>query len=205
MLQDDISLDELLELSPRNLAEFCDELIDARTLEAELDGFRPFGRKRLCEYLDIGESTLSGWLKESRVPRMAKEAFLLPVLMSLFQQEIRRLRTEADDIKILKNGEVLQLCLFAEGADGLVLGRVVADGIRDLNLARLLAASLKSLRMLGQARDVVDEMLERTENEGYIRHLEELRAGIESAISMSENLSLIRKKPEVEPLRTEDL
>ncbi len=180
MLRDDLDLQDIMDRSSSKLAELCDEVLDAASLEAAVGAGDPFpSRRRLCEYLDVGESTLAGWLKDDRVPRMAKEALVLPVAVGLLSEEIKRLRADAEDLKILKSGDVLQICLFEEDQEGSVIGRVVADNIQDLRTARMLSASMRRIRMLEEAVPVIDEMLERTENERYISHLTNLRRSIE--------------------------
>lgn len=178
MLRDHLVIDAIYELTPHKAAEFCEGALDGERLVADVEDFAPFGRKGLCEYLDIGESTLSGWLKQDRIPRMAKEAYVLLAVTMALKEEVQRLRREADDLKILKNGDVYQICVFREDADGLPLGRVVADGIQDVQQARLMATSIKALRMLDEATGVIDEMLDRTENEAYIGQLEGLKSRI---------------------------
>ena len=79
MLKHDVKdfLDQLLGLPLRDVGEWCDEVLNAEILLKEIEEAGPFApsRKRLCQYLDIAESTLSGWLKEDRIPRLAKEAY----------------------------------------------------------------------------------------------------------------------------------
>ena len=76
-------------LTVERTAEFCAGALDASTLFEELD-FGPFSsRKTFCEYLGIGESTLTGWLKGERVPRMAKEAYVLLLAVQGLRAEVR--------------------------------------------------------------------------------------------------------------------
>ena len=65
----------------------------------ELEEHGPFApvRKRFCEFLSIGESTLTGWFKAVRVPRAAQVAYVLTCrswISKLGLDEVRR-RTEA--------------------------------------------------------------------------------------------------------------
>ena len=55
-----MDLDELLELEPRKIGEFCVDVLDADILTEELEEYGPFAplRKDFCEFLGIGESTL---------------------------------------------------------------------------------------------------------------------------------------------------
>lgn len=175
MLRNDIPLDELRDLKTESISEYCELQIDGPTLEAEVDEGRPFGRRELCAYLGIAESTLSGWLKENRVPRMAKEAFMLQAVIGVFQKEIARLRMDATDAKILKYGQVFQLCVFEQDEYGQVLGRVIADDIPSLEVARLHSVSHKSLRMLKDVLPVIEDMMIRAESKDYIDRLEGLR------------------------------
>ncbi len=179
MLTDHISLNAVLELAAEDIAGYCDDL-DGKAFISEIEDYYQLGRKDLCRYLGIGESTLSGWLKEDRVPQMARVALLLRLAMNLLKEEIDRLQREAKDLKILKNGDVYQVCVFQEDEDGLVVGRVIADGIQDLGHARLLSVSIKAQNMLQRAKGVINNELESLGEYGqkYTRELLEIQKEI---------------------------
>jgi len=175
-LEGHVNLAVLLELEPREIGDFCDGALNAEILvdELEHDGpFAPFGRKSLCEFLGIGESTLTGWLKAERVPRAAKVAYVLLVGVIKLQSEIKRLSQEGQDPKILRDGEKFQLVRFETDETGVSVGKIVAREISDMKAARVLAGSLKAFRMLQETRDLIGDMLERTDNSRYIKYLED--------------------------------
>ncbi len=94
--------------------------------------------------------------------------------MSMLQSEIKRLRREAQDLKIVKDGETFQVVRFETDDTGVAVGKIVAGDIADAKTARVMAGSVKAIRMLQESRDVIREMLERTENPGYIAQLRDL-------------------------------
>ena len=163
-------------MKDENVAEYCDAVVDAETVN------RTFERKFLCQYLGIGESTLSGWLKADRIPLMAKVAIAFLPAMDRLREEINRLRDEAADLKILKNGNVYQICSFREDEDGLVVGRVVADGIQNLAQARLMSVPIKSMKLLARAQPIILHELEsgRDYDEEYYLELRDLANSIAS-------------------------
>lgn len=175
-LEDKVNLDALLELGPRAAGEFCEAALDADTLVEELEEYGPFAplRKNFCEFLGIGESTLTGWLKEGRVPRAAKVAYVLLVGVNVLRAEVKRLRREAHELKIIQDGETFQLVRFNADETGVSIGKIVARDIPNAKAARVLAGSLKAFRMLQETRDIIAQMLERTENTRYIEDLQDL-------------------------------
>ncbi len=175
-LEDYMDLDTLLELEPRKIGEFCVGVLDADILTEELEEYGPFAplRKYFCEFLGIGESTLTGWLKAARVPQPAIVAYVLLVGMTKLQAEVKRLRQDAHELKIVQEGKTFQVVRFEDDETGVSIGQVVARDIPNAKTARVLAGSVKAFRMLQSTRYVIGEMLERTENAQYIDHLQDL-------------------------------
>ena len=176
-------LAEILELGKGDVAEYCDSYLDADTLSNHLEEMEPFiGRKELCQYLGVGESTLTGWLKEDRIPLMAKEAFLLPLVIRGLRDEIRRMGAEGERPRILKNGDIYQICRFEPDESGEAIGEVIADNITSLQNARLMLAGVEALHLLGKCDDMtLDYMIEHfedTEYESFLESLHELRKNI---------------------------
>ena len=175
-----MAISSLLELSTGEIGEFCESALDVSTLLEELEDYAPFplsSRKGFCEFLGVGESTLTGWLKEKRIPRMAKEAYVLANAFGELQKEVKRLRQEADDLKIIDDGGKFSVVQFTESA-GSMVGHIVARDIPNAKTARFLAASIPSFRLLQETKGVIIDMLERTENPAYIRELERLQMEI---------------------------
>lgn len=182
-------LEDILELRPGDVAEWCEAIVDTPSLAhdepdlaRDIDEYWPAGRRGFCEFLGIGESTLSGWLKEKRVPRHAKVAYALLLACDLLRKEVKRLTRDASDLKILKAIEGYQICRFRPDKDGIVVGEIVADRITSFKHASLLANSLASFQLLDKAKGVVNHVLEFTDRYpgSYIEELEELREAITS-------------------------
>ena len=175
-----LDLDSLLELDALSVGQFCDDALDADTLFEELEEYGPFAhlRKHYCQFLNIGESTLTGWLKTGRVPRSAKVAYVLLLALQIFQTEIKRLRQDAQELKIVNNGESFQLVCFETDDTGVSIGRVVARDIADSKTARVLAGSLRAYRTLLETRYLIRTMLEWTDNTRFIDELNDLHKRI---------------------------
>ncbi len=175
-LEQALDLDSLLELDTLSVGQFCDDALNADALYEELEEYGPFApmRKLFCQFLDIGESTLTGWLKSGRVPRPARVAYVLLVGLQTLQAEIKKLRQDAQELKIVDSGENFQLVRFDTDDTGVSIGRIVARDIADAKTARVLAGSLKAYRTLQETRYVIQVMLERTDNTRFIDELKDL-------------------------------
>lgn len=173
-------LNLLLELKPYKAAEICDRLLDARRLVDLVESWQPFTRKSLCEYLGIGESTLSGWLKEGRIPQMAKNAIVLLLAHQQLAEEVKALRLEKKraqtDLKVVRSGERFQVCEFIEDEEGEVIGRVIADHVDTLEDARLLASGRRTLQLAADTTFIFDYVREQSENEAFLEQIEALQA-----------------------------
>src|SRR5215472_3830733 len=102
----DLNLDDVLQLKISDVSEYCERVLD-------LDEFSdaPDLRKWLCEYLGIGQSTLSGWLTERRMPRMAKIAYVLAKALVILQNEVkRRAQTHESRIVIVEDRGEISAC-----------------------------------------------------------------------------------------------
>ena len=173
MLKMEIFPEEILELKPSSVGDYCESLLDSEILRQELLGEGPFGRKSFCTYLGIGESTLTGWLQSGRIPRVASVAYALFLALQVMQEEVRRLEQEAENLKVVETNGKHSICKFRQGEDGVVLGQVVAENIPDLGTA------CSSVKLLQECEHVIDDMLERTENPSYEASLQELRSQVE--------------------------
>ena len=165
--------DALLELSPDSVGDFADRVINTGTLLNSLDGPGPFfWRRELCEFLGIGESTLTGWLKADRIPRAAKVAYALLEGLTVLQDEVRRLRRETGYPKVLKDGEQYLVVKFpsadvvrflADNTDfpagkiaDATAGEIVARDIADAKTALQLAASFRAFELLEEASSTLE-------------------------------------------------
>lgn len=154
MLRKKLPVHSISRLEPHKFGEFCEAHLTAETLVRELEEAGPFvrgGRKQFCEYLGIGESTLSGWLKEGRIPRQAKEAYVLLLLVLELRERLAATGRFDGDLKIVKHGETYQICRFVEHEDGALSIEVIADGIDNAKDARLLASATPAMRILEES------------------------------------------------------
>ena len=177
MLFDQNQLTEILELNASSAAEFCDNYFDANTLSEHIEHEEPFSRKELCKFLGIGESTLTGWLKEDRIPLMAKEAMLFPLVLRVLGREITRLRKKVENAQILKSGDHYQIVVFHPDETGEAIGKVLADNITDLQTARIFVAGVQALNLLGECDDLALEYsIDHFSDGEYPEHLENLES-----------------------------
>jgi transcriptional regulator with XRE-family HTH domain len=159
-------------------ANFLDEQMDAtavlRYLQEENSGFS--GRKEFCEILGIGESTLSGWLKGDRIPKMAKLVIGLLKARDLDREALEQEEKRVEELKvrdrIVKDGDRYMIAEFASN-DG--IGRVVARDIPDEASARKLNSRYQYIDLLHEVRGqwplFVAEDDEDDEYAGYVEFL----------------------------------
>jgi hypothetical protein len=158
----ELNVDEVLELKPREVAPYCERVLDAPTLIRELESAWEGreARKQFCEFLGIGDSTLSGWLKAKRVPRMAKEAYVLLKILLLLQDEMKRIKQEQiRNVVIVQEGGKYQLVRFITDNTGALMGTIMARDVPDEGAARILAGSTKAFDTLKDFRDAVIDIV----------------------------------------------
>ncbi len=181
-----LELSAILAIRPRSAAEICEQALDVTGLVTGLDDGDPFTRKGLCEYLGIGESTLSGWIKDGRIPRMAKNAIVLLAVQQELAAEVRRLQLQLDaaitDLKVVRSGQHYQVCELQEDEEGEVIGRVIADQIATLEDARLLASGRRALRLLKHTEDsgIFEYVNEVCDNQAFLSDVEAAEEELEA-------------------------
>lgn len=166
---------DLNEFDIRTAGEYFDGLIDAEELLSHLEQGSPFNRREFCEFIGIGESTLSGWLKDRRIPRVAKVAFGL--LLAYEQQRMEMARLQADQLLplVVDTDHGYQICKVERNEHGDLVGAVLAENIKTFNDAYRLASAERSIKLLKSADDAVQYALEMTENEPFMASMETLR------------------------------
>lgn len=130
------------------LAESFDKRVNVENLPEwiKAEAMPWSNRKEFCEMLGVGESTLFGWLKGDRIPKMVK------LIIGLFQQQadiriVLKEREKAYDRlkksdRVVRDGDRFMIIEFPDGDSGnsLGLGRIVAKDIPDEQAAKKLMA-----------------------------------------------------------------
>ena len=150
------NLNSLFDAGADGMSEFCAKYLDAAQLTKHFDRADPMTRKEFCKYLDVGESTVTGWLKEDRIPLMAKEAIVLRLAMPL----LHALRDADCEPRIVKSQDGYQICEFSKDGRGEITGSVIAFGVINIQRARLMLSGLqaaglreRALRLLESGSD----------------------------------------------------
>ncbi|WP_020503950.1 hypothetical protein [Lamprocystis purpurea] len=133
-------LNSLLDVGADGISDFCAKHLDAAQLTKHFDRADPMTRKEFCKYLEVGESTVTGWLKEDRIPLMAKEAIVLRLAMPL----LRALRDTDCEPRIVKSQDGYQICEFSKDGRGEITGSVIALGVTNIQRARLMLSGLQA-------------------------------------------------------------
>jgi class 3 adenylate cyclase len=171
MMASDISLALNDGKSARTIAsEFAEELMaDPKLLKTELQGDGPLTRKPFCEFLGIGESTLTGWLQADRFPQAAAVAYVLLLTARELQERVGKLEKKQREPRVIAFGGRYAVVAFEEASDdGHIIGRIIASDITELGAARQIAFSQSSdmLRLVTRQLELVDDLIELTEQAG---------------------------------------
>jgi len=166
-----------------DIDEFCENFNADHFAVLFKESEFPFSnRATLCNFLDISESTLSGWIKDNRVPHSAKKAIALLVVKEEQEKELTKLKkeyTDKDQFLIIKENGSYKLCRYQEEKDRTPVWHVIAGEISNLRDARLMSLPVKLQKMLFQLSDeVMDDMMSRTENTNYESYLKEQQKNI---------------------------
>ena len=172
-LNDYVEVLAMFDKGPRAISEFSDQALDAESLLEELDNDWPFNhsRREYCEFIGVGESTLTGWLKQDRIPRAAKIAHVLLHACAVLASEVKREKDADNAPKVIFDGKTYQLVLFTTDEHGSELGTIIASNIPSHQAARVFAQSLSAFQMLEASLDDIDDLLDRTDNQEYKQKL----------------------------------
>ena len=179
MLTEKFNAYSVPDLTPRSTPAFCDQYMDVESLAAGLDERFPYSRKEVCELLGIGESTLSGWLKDGRIPQMAKIALVLLHATRELRREVHglaeKIRLARNELKVIRTNGHFQVCEFLTDEEGDVVGRIVADNITSLEDARLLASARRAVELIEGSLDAFQYVEEVCSNPDYVDKMRSLR------------------------------
>ena len=166
MLSSDIATALAEGKSARALAaEFAQELMaDPKLLKSELQGGGPMSRKPFCEFMGIGESTLTGWLQSDRIPQPAAVAYVLLLAAQQLQDQVANLEKRQGEPCIIALAGKYAVVRFEQSGDGESVGRIIASDIADLAEARKIAFSQSEdlTRLLTRHLELLDEQIELT-------------------------------------------
>lgn len=157
--------------------EFCEHLNASLLLDFLKLRYRPLStRAGLCDYLGISESTLSGWIKDDRIPLSAKRAIALFVICKDQKETLKQVEKNKDQYIIIKENNAYKIARPDTETDGTPIWEVIAGDIPSLKDARLLSLPEKLQKMLDQiSEEQIDDLLSRIENGEYTRYLKDLQ------------------------------
>ena len=82
---------------------FAERLMtDPALLRAELYGDGPLTRKRFCELLGIGDSTLTGWLQTERIPQTAAVAYVMFLLSMRLLEAVEDIKADREQPRVVE-------------------------------------------------------------------------------------------------------
>jgi DNA-binding transcriptional regulator YiaG len=199
MLSSDIAAALAKGQSARALAAECaqDLMADPKLLKSELQGGGPLSRKPFCEFMGIGESTLTGWLQSERIPQPAAVAYVLLLAAQQLQDQLTKLQSRQGEPRIISLAGKYAVVRFEDGGDGESVGRIIASDISDLAEARKIAFSQSEdlTRLLTRHLELLDEQIDLTFQAGNdTAHWEAERASLEQLLTRHAHLSDEKKR-----------
>lgn len=204
MLSSDIAVALAEGKSARALAAECAQelLADPKLLKSELQGGGPMSRKPFCEFMGIGESTLTGWLQSDRIPQTAAVAYVLLLAAQQLQDQLAKLKKRQGEPRVIALAGKYAVVRFEESEeseDGESVGRIIASEISALAEARKIAFSQSEdmTRLLKSHLELLDEQIELTFQAGNdTAYWEAERTSLEHLLKRHAHLSdEKRRKP----------
>lgn len=153
-----IQNESLRHLNMGSAPAMATKLINADSLRAEFEN--GLKRKAFCDFLAIGESTLSTWLQSDRIPQSAALAY---GLLKASQTLSAKLDQYENAVEVVENGKAFDL--IAPKSPGGRFRRVVVSGIDDPDIA-LAEAEKRSPWVVNAVAGAEQTMLDRVEHEG---------------------------------------
>ncbi len=198
-VEEHLETEALSEIRVEKLREICDRLLDSSVLQDELEHNGVFApsRKRFCEFMGVGESTLTGWLKEDRIPRAVRVAYVMTVAFTMLQRRLRDQIYEGEQPIIVPNGDSFLVVDRSEDDTGRAVGRI-RERVSTMESAQVLAEIGRTRDVISNLRDVVADMVGRPEMpDDYIAQLNDLDERAEYAET--------GKRRTIEPAKLEDI
>lgn len=106
------------------------------------------GRQDICKFLGIRESTLSGWIKEERVPRMAQVALLFLMSFEGLKRQTKIWRVKMTTTIPVQVGSSWGLMKMEESDNGAPKGVLIAEDISNFDQAVQLSKAPLAIRQL---------------------------------------------------------
>ena len=173
-----------MEIGFGNAGERMDATVTVEQVAEHLERRDPFSRREFCEFLGVGESTLSGWLSAGKIPKMAKVAFGLLITLHELKMRVedqeRAVELTPIPVQIGEEWALVKLELQGSGKPGTssadYLGKVLALGIEDRNTAVALAQGVRAIDVASEATDVYADHIEKTSRDkGKLEYVRDLR------------------------------
>jgi len=170
MLESDISLALTEGKSVRQIAaELAEDFMaNSKLLRAELQGEGPLSRKAFCEFMGIGESTLTGWLQAERIPQTAAVAYMLLLMSEELREKCRALEETVGEPRVIALDGRYAVVRFDAREKGQGTGEVIASDIPDLASARRVAFSQSKhmIQLIDRHIELIDDLIELTDLAG---------------------------------------
>lgn len=167
-----------------DLIKHCVGGVELSDLLSQTDGPNGvFGsRKAFCETLGIGESTIAGWVKDNRLPAMAKAVVGLVHLAEMMKEATDELSLEvrraSSSERIVRDGEHFMI-VSIDAESG--IGRISARDIPDQATAERLISHIELEDWLKHSHEAISAIIEGRESD-----LSGLLGGIENLLSKTD-------------------
>lgn len=149
----------------KEIAEIADTAMDADTMTYFIDD--KFGtQKAFGEFIGVGESTVTGWIKNGTFPTYARRAVVGAYYAAKHYRETLKAAEDILRPKIVKSGGSYMVVRFSVDEAGIAIGEVIARDIPSEKDARLMAGASRAWELLKRAEELIDEEIEG--REGFV-------------------------------------
>jgi hypothetical protein len=139
------------------IGDLCEALMLTSDGRFDTSVLEHISRKRFCQFLGIGESTLVGWIQTGKIPRAAAIAFVLYQNLLERSREAQALTLASLEPRVISQNGKFAVCEFKKRDDNELEGHIVASEIANFGTAYALAKgrSQKFKDLLNKASDTL--------------------------------------------------
>lgn len=161
--------------SYNDIVDIADRVLDGETMTKFVRETFLFQRS-FGEFLGVGESTVTGWMKTGSFPDYAKRATLAAYYATNYFRELEEARREAHRPKVVKDGDRYMIVQFEKDEVGVTEGTVLAREIPTRTAAHQFVGFWTAWDLLDEATTrVIENELDASEDgSSYQELLEDL-------------------------------
>jgi transcriptional regulator with XRE-family HTH domain len=141
------------------IAEVANEALDGNAMIQVVRDEFP-NQKAFGEFLGVGESTVTGWMKNGSFPDYAKRATLAAFYSNKYRRQLKDARDDSTRSKVVKDGDRYLVVRFRVDEAGVAIGEVLARDIPNKDTALALASHDSLKELLDECKRLFDHVID---------------------------------------------